>query len=599
VARALLRAVIFILLPVLPLWIWLGFDGARAAALGTQTGSMVIAWSQFGVIALLFVASARRRNGFAGLHDLASGTRVIRKAAYEARPLLEVEEPPQPVSEATPEIGPYYVLDRLEKTEAGELLLGYDARLLRKVWIRRLPEGAPPVAAGVRNLGRGTRLRWLGGSRAPGDNWDAYEAPAGKALLALVVKPQPWRSVRYWLMDLAEELAAGLKEGSVPAVLALDRVWITAGGRAKLLDFAAPGAGGAPAASRKPASATPGFEAARAFLNQVAVAALEGRVVDADAARGKTPAAPVPLHARTFLTALPTFESFDPLTSGLKPLLQKVASVTPRRRFGLVVACAAFPIFMAGFMLFGQFMLRRFMESQPDVMPLQICLIHLSMLGKQSDGKDRSQERQELEVYIAGRFGKTISDPATWASPFAAAIHEDLRAKARQIVAKYPNPSEKEFAEAKAVVEPRLGGPDVANNFLGTSPVSMAAPQAGIMTLLLAVGSLVCALAFRSGLAMLIFGVVAVKRDGSRAGRLRVFWRALVTWSPLGFGLVGWVALGGWVFGHPTAFEDITVVLGIASGLALGLFAALAVVSTLLPKRGLQDRLAGTWLVPR
>lgn len=176
---------------------------------------------------------------------MASGTRVIRKAAYEARPSLEVEEPPQPVSETTPQIGPYYVLDRLDKTEAGELLLGYDARLLRKVWIRRLPEGAPPVPASVRNLGRATRLRWLGGSREAGENWDAYEAPAGKALLALVIKPQPWRSVRYWLMDLAEELAAGLKDGPVPAALALDRVWITAGGRAKLLDFAAPGAGGA------------------------------------------------------------------------------------------------------------------------------------------------------------------------------------------------------------------------------------------------------------------------------------------------------------------------------------------------------------------
>ena len=599
VARALLRAVIFLVLPVLPIWIYLGFDPAKAATLGTQAGSMAIGYSQFVVIALLFVASARRRNGFAGLHDLASGTRVIRKAAYEARPSLEVEEPPQPVSETTPQIGPYYVLDRLDKTEAGELLLGYDARLLRKVWIRRLPEGAPPVPASVRNLGRATRLRWLGGSREAGENWDAYEAPAGKALLALVIKPQPWRSVRYWLMDLAEELAAGLKDGPVPAALALDRVWITAGGRAKLLDFAAPGAGGAPAASQKPASAAPGFEAARAFLNQVALAALEGRIVDADALRGKTRTAPVPLHARKFLTALPTFEGFDPLTGGLKPLLQKVASVTPRRRFGLVVACAAFPIFMAGATLFGQFMFRRFMEQQPDVMPLQFCLIHLSILDKQSDGKDNSKERQALQVYIAGRFGKTISDPATWTSPFAAAINEDMRAKARQIVAKYPSPSEKEFNEAKAVAEPRLGGPDMAIFFGGRSLLPAVALQAGIVTLLLALSSIFCALVFRSGLAMLIFGVVAVKRDGSRAGRLRVLWRALVAWSPVVFGLVGLVALSRSVFGGPIAAEDITVVLGIASGLALGLFAALAIVSALMPERGLQDRLAGTWLVPR
>jgi hypothetical protein len=72
-----------------------------------------------------------------------------------------------------------------------------------------------------------------------------------------------------------------------------------------------------------------------------------------------------------------------------------------------------------------------------------------------------------------------------------------------------------------------------------------------------------------------------------------------VTWSPVLFGLVGFAVLGGWLFADPAVGDDIIVVLGVASGLALGLFAALAIVSVLLPKRGLQDRLAGTWLVPR
>jgi hypothetical protein len=283
----------------------------------------------------------------------------------------------------------------------------------------------------------------------------------------------------------------------------------------------------------------------------------------------------------------------------LKPLLQKVASVTPRRRFGLVVACAVLPVFMAGATLFGQWMMRYWMESQPDMMPLQMCLGHLSRLEKQSDGKDHSQERQALEVYIAGRFGKTISDPAAWTSPFAAAISPALREKAEQLVAKYPNPSEKELAEAKAALGPTVDGFDLVTKQMGRLSASMVAMQAGIMTLLMAFVSLVCALAFRSGLAMLMLGVVAVKRDGSRAGRLRVFWRALVTWSPVLFGLVGFAALGGCVFADPAVGDSIIVVFGAASGLALGLFAALAIVSALLPKRGLQDRLAGTWLVPR
>jgi hypothetical protein len=599
VPRALLRAAIFLVLPVLPTWIYMGLDPRNASVLASQPMvSMALSFSQFALMALLF-ATVRRRNGFAGLHDLASGTRIIQKAAREVRPVLQSEEQPQPVSEATPKIGPYYVLDRFEKADAGELLLGYDARLLRKVWIRRLPDGAPPAAAAVRGMSRATRLRWLGGSRAPGENWDAYEAPAGKPLVALIARPQPWRSVRYWLMDLAEELAAALKDGTVPAALALDRVWITAGGRAKLLDFAAPGAGGSPAASRKPVSAAADAEAAKAFLNQVAVAALEGRVVDAAAARGRVPAAPLPLQAREFLAALPAFAGIGPLASGLKPLLQKVASVTHRRRLGLVAACAALPIFMGGIMVLGQYMMRYWMESQPDIMPLQMCLIQLTAMEKQTEGTDQAKKVRAMEVYIADRFGKAISDPVIWSSPVAVAITPDMRERARQIVAKYPNPSEKEIAEAKVVVEPFVGGIDGFAGSMGGSPLAMAAMQAGFGMVPLALGSLFCAIAFRSGLAMLTFGVVAVKRDGSRAGRLRVFWRALVTWSPILFGLVGFVALGSWLFGRPTDAGDVIVVSGIAGGIALGLFAALAVVSALMPERGLQDRLAGTWLVPR
>jgi len=597
VPRALLRAVVFEVVPILPLCIYLGFDPAKVATLALEPGGMAL---QFGLVALLFIISARRRNGFAGLHDLASGTRVIRKTAYEARPALQPEEELQPVSEATPKIGPYYVLERLDETEAGQLLLGYDGRLLRRVWIRRLPEGAPPAAAAVRSLGRATRLRWLGGSRAAGENWDAYEAPAGRPLLALIATPQPWRSVRHWLMDLAQELAAGLKDGSVPAALGLDRVWITAGGRAKLLDFAAPGAGGAPAASRTP-SAAPDFEAARAFLNQVAVAALEGRVVDADAARGKTPAAPVPLHARKFLIALPIFESSDSLTGGLTPLLQKAASVTHRRRLGLVIACAAVPVLVAGFTLLVQWMIRSWMESQPDIMPLYVCLSYLSGLEGPPDSKERSQQRQAAEIYIAGRFGKTISDPATWSGMFTSGMpkEKELQAKARAIVAKYPNPSEKEIADAKAAVAPMVRAADMMSDAFGRSPLPGAVRTAAVAMLLAAVFSIFCSLVFRSGLAMLVFGVVAVKRDGSRAGRLRVFGRALVTWSPFLAGQFGLVGLGLWLFGNPAGGGSITVVVGTASGLALGLFAVLAVVSALLPERGLQDRLAGTWLVPR
>ena len=64
---------------------------------------------------------------------------------------------------------------------------------------------------------------------------------AGRALAGLIQAPQPWRQVRFWLFDLANEISAAEKDGTLPPVLAMDRVWITDDGRAKLLNFPAPG----------------------------------------------------------------------------------------------------------------------------------------------------------------------------------------------------------------------------------------------------------------------------------------------------------------------------------------------------------------------
>jgi hypothetical protein len=466
-------------------------------------------------------------------------------------------------------------------------------RLLRKVWIRRLPEGAPAVAAGIRSLGRATRLRWLGGRRAAGENWDAYEAPSGQPLWALLGRRQPWRSVRYWLLDLAEELRASLDEGSVPAALGLDRVWITADGRAKLLDFPAPGIDEKRTASQPPALEAADFQAARVFLNQVAVATLEGRLLDAQAARDEAVAVPLPLHARDLLRALPTLQDVESLTSGLKSLLQKTASVSRLRRFGLVAVCAALPVIGAGGMLLGFFMMRQLGRTQPDIEPLRTCLFRLAMLGNPPLNDKNQQERKAFEIYIAGRFRGTISDPASWSSLYAKSmIPEPWHKTAEQIIATHPSPTQDELAEATAVVQPALdkmaasGGPfpPILVAFVGLT-------WAGII----AIVSLLCALVFRRGLALLLLGVDLVTRDGSRAGRLRVFWRGLVTWAPL----PAIPILMGWLLTVVAPSTKGDVMLGLTSALTFALYIPLVACSTLLPERGLQDRLAGTWPVPR
>jgi serine/threonine protein kinase len=614
VPKALIRAAIILALPTIPFWIIFWLDPMAGDPFTGKEGwlPLLIAHSYWPLLALMF-SMARRRNGFAGLHGLLSRTRVIRKPAYQARPGLATEAEAPPTTEATPAIGPYHVLHSLDEADAGELLVGYDARLLRKVWLRRLPNGAPPVAATVRGLGRSGRLRWLTGKRSPNECWDAYEYISGEPLVNLLHRRQPWRSVRYWLLDLATELDAGMKDQSLPAALGLDRVWITADGRAKLLDFQAPGIREPGPLSGMQPLAGGDVASVRLFLNQVAIAALEGRVVDAEAARSGAPAVPLPLHARTFLNELPAFQTPELPVAALGPLLGKVASVSRLRRFALIVGCALFPMIATAGVLFGQLMLQQWGQKNPETRLLRRCLSRLSELeevppvvsattqpsrlqprepsGTQPISRRRMEQRRAFEIYIAGRFRETITDPATWSSPHATtAIPRSWREVAEEIVARHPDPSEKELGEATALVRPMLDKHKSLHPF-EKMPSPAVALFVGLSCLVIyvAVPGLICALLFRGGLVLRILGVAVVTRAGSRASRLRVFWRALITWSPALLAIL-----------LSLLFPPVGTAWAVSLG-ALGttLWLAAVVLSALLPQRGLQDRIAGTWLVPR
>jgi hypothetical protein len=85
---------------------------------------------------------------------------------------------------------------------------------------------------------------------------------------------------------------------------------------------------------------------------------------------------------------------------------------------------------------------------------------------------------------------------------------------------------------------------------------------------------------WRSGVWLRAFGLAVVTPDGREASRLRAVWRAAVPWSWVPVQLV-FVAYGG-------------PLLLIAVAKLAGLFYAAD-----HPERGIQDRLAGTYLVPR
>ena len=249
----------------------------RAVRLGIISAVKTIAAPFVPLTLFLF---ARPRNGFAGLHELISGTRVVPANTVRLRSRLvagdRVLMPAE--SQATLALGargPFVLVTPLAPT--GSFWLANDPLLKRDVWIRDLPAGADLSSATRRDLARPARLRWLAGQCSLNGSWEAFEKPGGRALLALIGKPQPWATVRQWLIDLADELKH--VDDADRLVLALDRVWIADDGHAKLLDFAAPGV--APVDDAAGPGATRGSHAEQHFLETVAASALAGRIMSA------------------------------------------------------------------------------------------------------------------------------------------------------------------------------------------------------------------------------------------------------------------------------------------------------------------------------
>ena len=102
--------------------------------------------------------------------------------------------------------------------------------------------------------------------------------------------------------------------------------------------------------------------------------------------------------------------------------------------------------------------------------------------------------------------------------------------------------------------------------------------------------AIIAALIFRGGRVLLVCSVGVVRKDGLPASRIWVFWRSLLTWAaPLIAAAVGIRLL------NPAAWTAETTLLVVLLLATVGL----TVWSTLLPDRGIPDRIAGTRLVPR
>ncbi len=583
-AQALLRALLFVAVPMAPFWVFVIVTGDPLAMAEQSPRVYALSFSYHVLLALLFV-TARRRNAFAAIHDLASRTRVVSRAAWELRPALDTIEPQPAGVESKPMVGPYHVIEPLGGGGDAEWAEGYDLRLLRRVLLRMVPVGTPPLPPRLRQITRPGRLRWLTGRRDALENWDAFEGSGGQALLKLAEHPQPWSRVRFWLHDLAVELSAAEKDGTPPLVLALDRVWITRDGRAKLFDCDAPGIGAGTVSSRVVSSGTQSAQAAdaRNFVQHVAAVALAGRAKEGAEVR----AVPgiLPLHARQFLDVLPTATGADAIAAALKPLLRRTADVNRMRRAAVVLGCVALPLFMTLAAVLGMSLMQRWQRQNPGLIELSNVLNTWKAKKMPFIPKDQLPSDRLIGVYIAAHYRAVITNQTIWSSAIARAlIPRDAREFAEQSLDRNASCAPDELAEAGKQLGP------VANQF---GEPSMPTPRFigpfllwfGLLAYA-AIPAFIAALLFRGGLVLRIAGVTFVRRDGRRAGRMRLLWRGVVAWCPV----AGALALG------LEAMESKSVMTSLLTGLLL---VVLATWSLWLPNRGLQDKLAGTWPVPR
>ena len=189
-------------------------------------------------VCLLACSTMRVRNGFRGIHELMSGTRVIRLSSDEASAInLMLPRIAPAIDETLPAaLGTFQILGRLGNFAGTPVLAARDERLQRPAWIC-MNQADIPIPANRIRLSRPARQRWLIGGEFEGLKWDALESVDGAALTEFTrFSELPWAAGRKIYLETIEELRAAKNDSTLPESLIADQVWVNKQGHVKLLD---------------------------------------------------------------------------------------------------------------------------------------------------------------------------------------------------------------------------------------------------------------------------------------------------------------------------------------------------------------------------
>jgi hypothetical protein len=559
--------------------------GGVAQFVAMNLGSSPMLSPLFGFLGtFLMLVTMRGRNGYAGLHELLSGTRVVAVAPRERTsvPSAENARIGEVGNQQRARFGPYRYLADVWETGDEALALASDEVLKRQVWIHRLknPTRAMPVSEQAST--RPGRLRWLTGSRRADDCRDAYESPSGIGLREWVTlrKRLSWKDARGVLLGLAAELE------HTPAArrLSVDHVWVNAYGQVNLLDF--------PAAAT---SAPVLIDGAEPFLQHVALFALEGRLVPADQLDGKMPGVPLPEHARPILEEIADAGQGDSRISSVLMHLQSIAAhpaaVTRARRLGPLLAVAG-PVLMGPFSVamasFMPMMMERSGEPFFELMRYSQELRRQAVVARRGEPVSR-EEVEAVGKLVAASYARARNTPLfLQVSP----SDEDRRMWEAWLKA-YPNVTDAEIEDARTLM--RTLHPSGLPAFPSSTPEDQYARTQFttiFLTLLwpslVALPAIVFAVLLRGGLIFRLSGIALQTSDGRRAGRVRCLCRALLVWSPF---LVLFPVFPGLGLNPIAGAVPLPVLVPAA--------VAGFVYALVRPERGVPDLIVGTYLVPK
>jgi uncharacterized RDD family membrane protein YckC len=537
-------------------------SGLEAALGGPLAFWMVQA---FALLPLAILFSTARHHDGAGLHDLASGTRVVEEPVKDSRIGLTIVAGPSERA-IVGRAGPYDVLpDTVTGMDDG-WRWGFDSRLRRGIWLRFSDPETPSVAPARRAVRRGTRLRWLAGRRLPNEAWDAYEAVEGAPLPE---GAHAWTDVRWWLLDLARECAATTDADRAPRDP--KRVWVLASGGIKWLDDPAADVTAPPRTVATDQQLLIGF--ARKALGDDGEPEIARSV-----SRRK-----LPCGAGRFLERLAGEEGSDvgAMVAELDALTKQRAVLTRAWRFAPIAICAlvpAFALILATALAANRDLHRRrapIDDRAAGALLWQLALADRAWLTLSVD------DRESIERALATRYRDVVSDGRLFTPPDMddLRLHDYHRAIANDVLRRYP--------QSLADRDQQVGGraADIIRRATGAQAHPLLA-DAFELYLWIGILALIVNVVFRRGLIPMM-GLELVTADGRRASRLRVLARTAITWSlfllmPIAVRFVPLTTRG--------LTETPWWILTMAAGV---------VVVAMTPTRGVQDRIAGTWVVPR